>query len=140
MSVQFFPLEGCRVDAAARQASLANSVVHLFTTALAAPDPSTPTSDSTSAEATYSGYAAQTLAAWFDPILAPGSGYMIQSPWVQFEFADTPGTPGNQINGLFMLDSAGKNRLVVIFDQPIPMQISGQGIGFNLTILFPTGL
>jgi hypothetical protein len=123
VSVQFFPLEGCRESADEMRTVLASSVLHLFTDALN-PDPSTPL---------------ETLTAWHPPILAPGTGYMIGSPLVQFEVGATP-TTTNVIAGCYLVDAAGDLRMTVIFTSPVPMQLDGQGIPLNLVWLFPTGL
>jgi len=138
MSVQFFPLEGCRESATEMQTVLASSVLHLFQDSLD-PDPSTPLADYTAAEADFTGYAAETLTAWNTPILAPGTGYMIGSPLVQFEVGAAPSVT-NVINGCYLVDAAGDLRMVVIFTSPIPMQLDGQGLPINLVWLFPTGL
>lgn len=138
MSVQFFPVAGCGVTAAAVRAALANSVLHLFKSDLA-PNPSTPLADYTAAEADYASYSAITIAAWNAPILAPGTGYMIGSPLVQFAWATAGEDVGNVIGGCYLVDSAGNLRMSVTFTQPIPMQQAGQGIPINLVWLFPTG-
>lgn len=138
MSSQFFPLEGCKASAAAMQTALAAGVLHLFKASLN-PDPSTPTAGYTAAEADYDGYTALTISPWNDPIFAPGTGYMIGSPLVQFEYTDGMGHVMNSIGGCYLIDAGGKNRLVVIFTTPIPMQMNGQGIPINLVWLFPTG-
>jgi len=139
VSVQFFPLESCREQAELVRTALVNSVAHLFQDGFT-PDPSNVLADYTAEEADFDGYAAETMAAWFPAILAEGSGYMIQSPWVQFEFDPSPGTPTNVINGMYLVTAGGDLWLTVIFTNPIPMQVDGQGIGFNLTLLFPTGV
>ena len=139
MSVQFFPLEGCLATANALRTTLANSVLHLFREPLV-PDPSTPLVDYTAAEATYDGYTAATMNAWNVPILAPGTGYMIGSPLVQFTWVSAGPDVGNVIAGCYLVDAAGKNRLTVIFTDLIPMQQAGQGIPINLVWLFPTGV
>lgn len=121
------------------QTALANSVLHLFKDALA-PDPSTPLADYTTDEADYTGYAAVTYAAWNDPILAPGSGFMIGSPLAQFTTGAGPVTTTNSIAGCYLVDAAGKLRLTVVFTDVIPMQLPYQGIPINLVWLFPTGV
>ena len=136
---QFFPLSGCKVIAAAMQTAMAASNCRLFQSSFT-PDPSNVLADYVAAEATYSGYAEQEFTAWFDPILAPGSGYMIGSPLVQFEFDASPGTPSNNIGGCFVVDSDMNLRIAIIFDSEIPMQMAGQGIPLNIVWLFPTGL
>lgn len=140
MSTSFFPLEGCYTSAKAMQTALALSVLHLFTDALPAPTPSTVLAAYTAAEATFTNYAAATLTAWNDPILAPGSGYLIGSPLVQFETGTGPVTVTNNISGCYLVDAAGKLRLVVIFTDIIPMELPNQGIPLNLVWFFPTGL
>lgn len=139
MSTQFFPVAGCKESAAETQAALANSVLHLFKSSLV-PNPSTPLSEYTAAEADYANYTPKTFAAWNDPILAPGTGYMIGSPLVQFETDDPFTGDPNTIGGAYLVDSGGKLRLTVIFTNPIPMQLAGQGIPINLVWLFPTGV
>lgn len=138
MATTFFPLASCEFQAGLLQTALASSVAHLFQDTLT-PDVTTPLADYTAAECDYSGYSDQTYTAWFDPILAEGSGYMIQSPWLQFAFDDTPGTPTNVAAGCYVVTSGGELFYTVIFTQPIPMQVHGQGIGFNLTLVIATG-
>jgi uncharacterized protein (DUF697 family) len=136
---QFFPLSGCLVTATAMQAAMAASMCRLFQSTFT-PDASNVLADYVAAEATYSGYDALEFTTWFAPILAPGTGYMIGSPIVQFAFTASPGTPTNIIGGCFVVDSAANLRIAIIFDQPIPMQMAGQGIPLNIVWLFPTGL
>jgi len=138
VSVQFNSLEGCLQDALETQTAYALSVLHLFKSSFV-PTPSNVLADYTAAEADYDNYSAETLTAWFDPLLAPGSGYMITSPLVQFETGVAVTTP-NLIGGCYLVDAAGKLRLVVIFTNPVPMQIPGQGIPISLIDLFPTGV
>lgn len=140
MSVQFYPLEACEANAIDMQTALVNSVVHLFQDTLPAPDPSTPLTAYTDAEADFSGYADQTIVAWLDPILAEGTGYMINSPNLQWVFDDSPGTPTNLVSGFYLLDSGGTIRFTVIFTNPVPMQVHGQGILFSIVLFFPTGV
>lgn len=139
MSTQFVPLSGCEQNAKERQTAYAVSKLHLFKSSFI-PTPSNVLADYTAAEADYDAYAEKTLTAWFNPILAPGSGFMIESPLVQFEVgASTPVTP-NLIGGCYLVDAAGKLRATVIFTQPLPMQMAGQGIPISLVDLFPTGV
>jgi hypothetical protein len=137
MSVQFVPLSGCQRDALQMQTALANSVISLFKSSLA-PTPSTSKAEYEAMEADYDDYAPITMSTWHDPILAPGSGYMIGSPLVQFEVGDTDPTTPNLIGGCWVEDATGHVRLAVIFTAPVPMQVAGQGIPINLIELFPT--
>ena len=139
MSTQFFPLEGCQASAAAMQTALAAGELHLYKSSLV-PDPSTPLSAYTADEADYDTYAAEALTPWFNPILAPGTGYMIQSPEVQFEVGGSDPTTPNVIGGAYLVDAGGKLRVTIIFTEPIPMQLAGQGIPINIVWLFPTGV
>lgn len=138
MSVQFIPLAGCLANALQQQTAFAASVLHLFQSTFV-PDPSNPLSDYTAAEATYDTYMAQTMTTWFSPILAPGTGYMINSPEVQFQTGTSDPVVPNSIGGCFLVDSTGKLRVTVIFTNPVPFQLANQGIPINLTYLFPTG-
>ncbi len=134
---QWSPLQGCLQDATERQTAYALSVIHLFKSSLI-PTGTTPLADFVAAEADYDTYVALTLTAWNDPILAPGSGYMIGSPLVQFETGVVDPVVGNVIGGWWIEDAAGKLRLAGTFDSPIPMQLAGQGIPINVIVIFPT--
>lgn len=139
MAVQFNPLSGCLANATERQVVLVNSVLKLFKSSFT-PSPSSPVADYDAAEADYDNYAAITIPAWNDPILAPGSGYMILSPLDQFEVGLTDPAVPNIIGGCYLVDAGGVLRNTVIFTQPIPMQLAGQGIPVTLTLFFPTEL
>lgn len=139
MSTQAFPLSGCLASALQMQTTLANSVLHLFKAAFA-PTPSSILADFNGAECDYDSYAVLTFTAWNTPILSPGSGYMIQSPLVQFFFPTGGAGVGNSVGGCYLVDAAGVLRLYVIFTQPIPMQVPGQGIPISLLWFFPTNL
>ena len=134
----FIPLEGSLASATAYRTRLANSVVHLFKSSFV-PTPSNVLADYTENEADFSGYAAITITAWNTPILGPVSGYMIVSPLVQFVVETADPMVTNTIGGMYLVDSAGVCRRTIIFDQPIPMEVVGQGLPFFLTEQFPTG-
>ena len=136
VSQQFYPLEGCAKSAAERRTAYAGGSLRLFQSSFT-PTPSSVAADYAAAIADYDGYANQTIAAWNVPILAPGTGYMIGSPIMQF-LCTGSGTP-NTIGGCYYLDAAGVVRATVIFTAPVPMQMAGQGIPINLIDLFPTG-
>jgi len=134
---QFTPLQGCLQDATERQTALALSILHLAKSTLV-PTGSTTKAEFLAAEADYDAYAPLTLTAWNDPILAPGSGYMIVSPLAQFEVGAVDPVVGNVIGSWFIVDAAGKLRTAGTFEAPIPMQVAGQGIPMNIQLLFPT--
>lgn len=138
MSVQFYPLAGALKNATDRRTGYANSVIRLFKSTMN-PTPSSQLAAYVAAEADYDGYAAVTMAQWNAPILAPGTGYMIGSPLVQFAWTLATNAVGNMIGGAFVVDSAGVLRMVVVFTQPIPMQGPGAGLPINLIDFFPTG-
>lgn len=138
MSVQFIPLAGCLANALQQQTAFAASLLHLFQSTFM-PDPSNVLADYTAAEATYDTYAAIEMTTWFDPILAPGSGFMINSPEVQFSTGDTDPVVTNLIGGCYLVDATGHLRITIIFTAAIPMQLAYQGIPINIVYLFPTG-
>ena len=136
MSTQFTPLVGCLEDATERQTALALSVLHLFKSTFN-PDPSNVLADYTAQEADYDGYAAETLTAWNAPLLAPGTGYMISSPQVQFQYVDGVTHTTNTIGGCYLVDASGNLRQTIIFTSPIAFQADNQGTDVVLVILFP---
>lgn len=137
MSVQFIPLAGCLANALQMQTALAESVLHLFQSTFV-PTPSNVLADYTTAEATYTGYTAATMTAWLAPLLAPGTGFMINSPEVQFSTGDTDPDVPNLIGGCYLVDAEGALRLTVIFASPAPFELAYQGIPISLVWLFPT--
>lgn len=138
MSTAFKSLPGCKRAAGLNQAALANSVVHLFKASLS-PSPSTPLADYTAAEADFDGYTAQTITAFLNPSLAPGSGYQIQGPIQQFEWAHVSADVANSIAGAYLVDSTGVLIDVIIFTAPITMAGPDQAILVSFVELFPTG-
>lgn len=134
----FYTLQSCKAQATERQTEYANSVLHLFQSSLV-PTTSTTKVELTAAEADFDDYVTKTLVAWFAPILAPGSGYMIVSPEVQWTCAADQVT-GNVIGGAWLEDAGGDVRMVVIFADPVPMELADQGIPLNLADFFPTGV
>ena len=140
MAALWFPLAGCRQNALERQAEYANLVVHLYKSTLV-PTVATTLAELTAAEADYDGYASETMTAFFDPILAPVSGYLIQSPQVQFAYVDGSGQVSNTIGGAYFVDSGGALRMILAL-QPaeyIGMAANGDGWTFNIIDVFPTG-
>lgn len=133
----FYPLAACREQASERRTEYATGEIHLFQSSFV-PTPSDPLSSYTAAEADYDTYAPVTVTAWDDPILAPGSGFMISSPYFQFEVGATDPTTPNVIGGLWYEDAGGVIRFAIIFDEPLPMQAAYQAIYGTLVDLFPT--
>lgn len=139
MSVQFVPLAGCYANALQQQTAFAASLLHLFQASFI-PTPSNVLADYTTAEADYDDYAAIEMTTWFAPILAPGTGYMIQSPEVQFATGSTTPVVPNTIGGCYLVDSTGALRFTIIFTAPVPMEQAHQGIPINIVWFFPTGV
>jgi hypothetical protein len=139
VSVQFIPLAGCLQNALQQQSAFAASMLHLFQSSFT-PDPTSPLSAYTTAEATYTTYAALPMTTWFPPILAPGSGFMIQSPEVQFTTGSSDPIVTNLIGGCYLVDSGGFLRITIIFTTPVPFQLAHQGLPINIVYLFPTGI
>jgi len=139
MSVQFQPLSGCLASATAMQTTLVNSMLRLFKSSFV-PSPSNALADYIAAEADYDNYVPKQIAAWNNPLLAPGSGYQIISPLEQFNVGLVNPVVGNLIGGCFLVDDQNRLRLTVIFTQAVPMQLAGQGIPITLTELFSTGV
>ena len=134
----FYTLEACRKCATERKTAYANSVLHLFKSSLI-PTSSTVKAAFTADECDFDDYVTKTLVAWNDPILAPGSGYEIVSPLVQWTCAADQ-VVANDVGGVWMEDAGGVVRMCVIFDTPLPMALADQGIPFNLVDFFPTGV
>jgi len=139
VSTQFFPLASAAKQASLLRTFMANSTIRLFKSSFV-PSVSNVLADYNAAQCDYDSYAAITMPAWLPAILSPGSGYMVGSPLVQFEFPSGGAGVGNLVGGCYVLDAAGALALTVIFTQPIPMQLPGQGIPINLLWFFSTGL
>lgn len=132
MPTTFYPLSACRLMCEELQTALAASVCHLFVDGFT-PTPSDLLAAYSAVEADFSGYLEATID-FNDPILSEGVGYMIQSDWMQWAFDPTPGTPTNNVAGLYLVDAGGDLRLTIIFDELVPFQVDGQGLGLNLTL------
>jgi hypothetical protein len=138
VSTQFTPLSGTLQDATEKQTALANSVMHLFKSSFN-PTPSNILADYTAAECDFDGYSTKTITAFFAPILAPTSGYMIQSPQVQWAWAHATDDVGNTVGGMYLVDSTGKLRETLIFTNAVPMTGPGNGLPLSIILFFPTG-
>jgi hypothetical protein len=141
----FKSLPGCKAAAILNQTALASSVVHLYKQGFN-PTPSTPLADYTAQEADYTGYATQTITAFADPILAPGSGYQIQGPLQQFVWTGALPGVSNNIAGAYLVDSGGTLIDVIKFTDDsgnpvsIPMGGPDQAVQVAFVELFPTGV
>lgn len=131
----FKTMAACLTDASTKRTALEDSVVKLYQSTLT-PDPSTTVTELDAAECDYGGYAAATITAWGAPILAPGDGYAIYSPQIQFD--SVAGTE-NLVGGAWIEDDAGNVRAVIPFPEPIPMGAAGQGFPISFVDYFRTG-
>jgi len=139
MSTIFFPLEGCLKSATERRTILASSVMKLFQEGFT-PVPADPVATYDANEADYSGYVAQTITNWSLPMFAPGGGYMISTPLLQFMFDSGSGSVANNIAGAWVEDAAGAARQTVIFTDLIPVGADEQGVQFYMVALFTPSL
>lgn len=137
MPVVFYPMSAALLQAQERRTAYAGGEIRLFQSGFV-PTPSDPIAAYTAEEADFTNYAAITVAAWEDPILAPNSGYLISSPYFQFETGATDPTTANTIGGLWYEDATSRIRMTIIFDEALPMQVANQGIYGTLVDLFPT--
>lgn len=140
MASLWYPLAGCQASADERQTAYAGLSVRLYKSTLV-PAPSDVLADYVAAEADYDGYAPQTMTAFFEPILAPVSGYLIQSPQVQFAYVDGATHVTNTVGGAFFVDGGGKLRMVLALQTAewIGFAVNGDGWSFNIIDVFPTG-
>lgn len=130
-------LTGAKTEAAAGKTRLANSVLHLFKSGFT-PSPTSILADFTAQECDYDGYAALTMAAWSDPVLA-GSGYIIYSPTQTFPWAHVADDVGNQVGGAYVVLAGGSLYSYIIFDPTRPMQGPDQAVIVQPTDFYPAG-
>lgn len=140
MAKLFYTLQACDTCATERQAAYVGAQIRLYKSTFE-PSPTSTLADFVAAEADYDGYAAQAFTPWFDPILAPGSGYMIASPLVQFAYVDGVTHVGNLIGGAFIVDAGGDLRMVLALTptEYVTLAVNGQGFDVNVADVFPTG-
>jgi hypothetical protein len=86
------------------------------------------------AVANYSGYAQIPVAALLPPYLDPAGGASTNMGTVQFQHSG--GAVANTIGGAWMEDAAGNVRIVVAFDQPIPMSAATDAIPIDVVFNF----
>ena len=133
----FLSQAGALVQAAERQAFLANSVLHLFKFGFT-PTPSTTLVDLLANECDFDNYAPKTIAAWGAPVLAPGSGWMTFAPTQVWVWAHVAADVANVVGGTFLVDANGDLADVVIFDPAKNMQGPGQSVIETPVEVFPT--
>lgn len=103
----------------AKGTALANCKIRLATDAIGAVTPNTTVAQLIAAEATYSGYAAKTVATLPLPYLAPSAGANLQIPTQQFQ--PTSSVVTNMIRAWWVELATGEIQLAGQFDSDIPM-------------------
>lgn len=135
MTPLIYPNSGSLWLAGVVQAALAASDMHLFQAAMVTLSPLTDLADLTAAEATYTGYTAQTITAWFDPLLNGAGGASIESGLLQFSIA-APYTVGNLIQGWFLTETGGDLVCAGDFAVAKGLNGAGDGIPFDVSLRF----
>lgn len=134
----WIPMEAALDRAKAAQTLAAGGSLRLYQSTL------TPTGATTKAEfeaaiATFDDYANKVIAAWYDPILAGGSAYILTMPPQQFSQGAVDPTVPNIIRGAYYLDSTGKLLYATRFAQDIPVQVANAGVPVEIVDVFTTG-
>lgn len=115
---------GANLEAVAAQARLANSTIHQFTFGWN-PSPTSTITEFQENEALYDGYAAITMAAWNDPVLAPSSGWMTFGPQVTFRWSHVASDVTDAVGGYWIQTAGGVVTDYVIYDTMKPMNGPG---------------
>lgn len=137
MPAPFFPNERTLAQATALQTELALSEVNLFKSGFV-PDPTTIKADLTANIADYTGYAAEVITAWLDPVNSASGGDQITAPTVQFSLAAAPAV-GNSIGGYWIELAGGAVVMIRQFDVPVAMTDAGNSVQITPTIVIPNG-
>lgn len=138
MAGPIMTLEACINRLTALQTRMAGMTVHLFTDALGgALSKTTTKAQLTTAEATYTGYAAMTIATLPLPYAVPGDGANLQPPTQQFQPTGT--AVANMVRGWWTQTAAGDIDLAGQFDSDIPMADPTNAIPLDIIFNQPTG-
>lgn len=130
------PLSGAEKIVGLTATALANSIMHLYQTTLT-PNPGTPLSAFTTAEATFSGYAAVTVVSVGDPFIL-GAAWAVEVT-VRFDYDSGAGAVGNQIGGWYWVTAAGVLIEYGTFDPTRPAQGDGQAIFVTAVLPISSG-
>jgi len=130
-------LTGAKVEAIDAQSRLALSVLHLFKAGFS-PTPTSTLTDFLAQECDYDGYAAKTITAWADPILA-GAAYVTYAPAQTFTWEHVADDVGNQAGGAFLVLATGELYQYTVFDPTRPIQGPDQAIVTTPTDVYPAG-
>lgn len=123
-------LTGCKAVATAEKAALANATVHLFKSDFH-PTPANLLADFEAAECDFDGYAAVTIAAWGDVVLASGNaGYAVLGALCEYLWAhDTDDVP-NSVGGWWVQTAASVLRNFFEFGTSVPMTGADMSVSF----------
>jgi hypothetical protein len=133
----FLSLTGAKVEAEAGQTRLANSVLHLFKAGFA-PSPTSTLTNFLDNECDFDGYAAATIVAWADPVLA-GAAYLTYAPTQTFSWTHVADDIGNQVGGSFLVTAGGDLYSYTVFDPTRPAQGPDQAVITQPSDLYPAG-
>lgn len=139
MDTVLYTNEGANTQAIQTQTELAASKIRLWQSGMLTLAATTTKAELIAAEATFTGYPSGGIefTTWAAPILAPETGYAIQSPIAQFAVGSTP-TTTNVIGGWWVeLATSGDIIVACSFGTPVPMEISGQGLPVSVRLVFP---
>lgn len=134
----WIPMEAALARAEAAQLLAAGGSLHLYTDALT-PDGLTTKAQFVANEADFDDYAPITVTAFYDPILAGGSAYIVTMPQQQFSQGATDPTTPNQIRGAYYLAAGGELLYATRFSVDIPVEVAHAGVPVELVDVYPTG-
>jgi len=129
----FYTNEAVMTLATELQTAMAASTLDLYQDSLV-PGIQTTQAELAAAVATYSGYAQIAVATLLAPYLDPAGGASTNVATRQFQHSG--GATSNQIGGAWMEDAGGNVRIVVAFDQPIPMSAATDAIPIDVVFNF----
>lgn len=135
MPALIYPNAGALWLAGIVQTALAASEIHLFQSTMAELTPATTLAELQAEEADFTGYAAETIAAWFDPLLNPLGGASIESGLVQFAIA-APYTVPNVVSGWWIEEAGGDLVCAGNFSVDKSLVGAGDGIPMNIELIF----
>ena len=137
MPPPFIPNSYALIDATAKRADLALSVIKLFKSGFV-PTVDTVVADLDAQECDYDTYAPETITAWLAPVRSVLGGWQITAPTEQFTLAATPAVP-NTVGGYWIELAGGDVFLIRQFDGPVPMVNAGDFVQITPTYVVPNG-
>ena len=134
----WIPMTAARDRADAAQAAAAGGTLHLYQDTLD-PDGNTDEATFDANEADFDDYAAATIAAWFNPILVEGGGYIITMPPTQFAQGNTDPVVPNIIRGAYYKSAGGDLMYAIRFPEDIPISAANAGLIAEIVDVYATG-